>query len=227
MTETGPATHSHTLDRGLRALSVLARHPEGLTISELAAELDTHRPSVYRLLGPLGDHHLIRRTGDGLVMLAPGLITLAAAVTPRLYEVSEPPLQALSDRLGATTALTVRDGDEAVVARVIVPRAHDIHLTYRPGMRHPLGRGAPGHALLAALPPAATEPRSVTEARRRGYAISRGELLGGATGIGVAVRGPEHEPDAAISAVWIEGIDPDAAAREVLAAAAEISRALA
>src|SRR4051812_42761605 len=55
-----PATHSQTLDRGLRALAALARHPDGLSVSELAAVLETHRAAVYRLLGPLGDHHLVR-----------------------------------------------------------------------------------------------------------------------------------------------------------------------
>ena len=56
-----PATHSQTLDRGLRALEVLAEQPDGMTVSELAAALGTHRAGVYRLLGPLVDHHLAVR----------------------------------------------------------------------------------------------------------------------------------------------------------------------
>ena len=47
-------------------------------------------------------------------------------------------LQRLADRLHATTALTIRDGEEAVVAAVVLPREPRMHLTYRPGMRHPL-----------------------------------------------------------------------------------------
>src|SRR5215203_6436181 len=97
-----PATHSHTLDQGLRALEVLARHPDGLSVSELAAALETHRAAVYRLLGPLGDHHLVRREADGRFALAPGLIELAAGVRPRLHVVSEPVLQQLADNLHAT-----------------------------------------------------------------------------------------------------------------------------
>ena len=76
----------------------LARHPDGLSVSELAAALDTHRAAVYRLLGPLGDHHLVRREPDGRFTLAPGLIELAAGVRPRLQEVAEPVLQRLADR---------------------------------------------------------------------------------------------------------------------------------
>jgi DNA-binding IclR family transcriptional regulator len=196
-------------------------------VSELAAELDTYRAAVYRLLGPLTDHHLVRREDDGRILLAPGLITLAAAVTPLVYEVAEQVLQDLADELSATVALTIRDGDDAVVARVVVPRTAEVHLTYKVGMRHPLIRGAPGHALLAAAPPAPDEPAFVSIARKHGYAVSEGQLLPGATGVGVAISRPSHEPDVAISAVWIEGHDPTVAAQSVLTAAAEIARRLA
>ena len=58
------ATHSLTLDRGLRALAVLREHPEGLSVAQLAEALQTHRPAVYRLLAPLTEHHLaVRRAG--------------------------------------------------------------------------------------------------------------------------------------------------------------------
>src|SRR4051794_2433345 len=120
--EPSPATHSQTLDRGLRALEVLATHPGGLSVSELAAALQTHRAAVYRLLRPLGDHHLVRRADDGRFVLAPGLIELAAGVQRRLTEAAAPVLQRLADQLRATTALTVRDGDEAVMILAVVPR---------------------------------------------------------------------------------------------------------
>lgn len=220
------ATHSLTLDRGLRALKALAEHPAGLSVSQLATALGTHRAAVYRLLGPLGDHHLVRRSDDGRFTLGAGLIELASAVQPSLREAAGPVLQRLADRLSATTALTVRDGDEAVVASVVVPREPPMHLTYRPGMRHPLVHGAPGLALLAALPPRAGEPEAVARARERGWAVSTGQLLPGATGVAAAVEAPGHEPEASISAVWISGIDPARAAVDVVEAAHAVAAAL-
>ena len=221
-----PAKYSLTLDRGLRALEVLARHPDGLSVAALAAALETHRAAVYRLLGPLADHHLVRREQDGRFTLAPGLIALAAGVRPRLQEVAEPVLRRLAERLHATTALTIRDGEEAVVATVVLPREPRMHLTYRPGMRHPLTQGSPGHVLLAAMPPRPHEPDAVTRARAQRYAVSRGELLPGATGVAAAIVAPGHEPEAAISAVWIEGLDPVEVAPDVMAAAEEVASAL-
>ena len=221
-----PATHAQSLERGVQALKMLAQHPEGMTVSELASGIDTHRAAVYRLLRPLDDHHLVRRGEDKRWTLAPGLIELAAGVRPRLQEVSEPVLRRLADRLNTTTALTIRDGDEAVVATVVVPREPRLHLAYRPGMRHLLTQGAPGHALLAAVPEQPGEPPFVAPARSQGYAVTSGQLLSGATGVAAAISAPGHEPEAAISAVWIEGLDPHEVAKDVVAAAAEIASAL-
>lgn len=221
-----PATHSQTLDRGLRALEVLAEQPDGMTVSELAAALGTHRAGVYRLLGPLVDHHLAVRAHDGRYALAAGLIQLASAVKPRLRDAAQPVLQRLADELRATAALTIRDGDEAVVALVVPPREPRMHIAYRVGMRHPLTQGSPGLVLLAALPPAPSEPENISLVREQGYAVSRGELLPGATGVAAAIESPGHEPEASVSAVWIEGIELDEAAGAVMAAAREISSAL-
>ncbi|MGZ4168889.1 MAG: helix-turn-helix domain-containing protein, partial [Solirubrobacteraceae bacterium] len=54
-------TSSLTLERGLRVLRVLGEHPEGLTVSELADALATHRAGIYRLLGPHLSQRLVGR----------------------------------------------------------------------------------------------------------------------------------------------------------------------
>jgi DNA-binding IclR family transcriptional regulator len=213
------------LDRGLRALEVLREHGDGMSVAELADALDTHRAAVYRLLAPLTEHHLIRRSSDGRYVLGAGLLALAGGVQSRLQEVAEPVLRELADRLQATTALTLRDGDEAVVAIVTSPRDQLVHLTYRTGMRHPLSAGAPGLALLAAMPRRTSEPPAVAGARERGWAQSSGQLLPGATGVAAAVLSA-REPVAAISAVWIAGVNLKQAGRAVAAAARDLTEQL-
>ena len=141
----------------------------------------------------------------------------------RLQEEADPVLRELADRLGATTALTIRDGEEAVVAIVTAPRDQLVHLTYRTGMRHPIAQGAPGLALLAALPARAGEAEEVGRARGRGWAMSSGQLLPGATGVATAISLPANEAAAAVSAVWIAGLNPDDAGRAVSAAAASLT----
>jgi DNA-binding IclR family transcriptional regulator len=221
-----PPSHSQTLERGLRVLAVLGEHPDGLSVSELAAALGTHRAGIYRLVGPLADQRLVVRGDDGRYVLGVGLIELASRVRARLREVAVPELQRLADALAATAALTVRDGEEAVVVAVLAPRSTDLHIGYRPGLRHRLDQAASGIAILSALEPRRGERAAIVEARERGWSASTGELLVGATGVGAPIR-IGHEVEASISAVWIEERDLAAAGALVVAAADRIARAAA
>ncbi|MGH2893804.1 MAG: IclR family transcriptional regulator, partial [Solirubrobacteraceae bacterium] len=195
---------SLTLERGLRVLRVLSEHPEGMTVSELADVLGTHRAGIYRLLAAHLAERLVRR-GEDRYYLGTGLVELASHVQPRLQEAAAPLLQALADELTATAAVTVRDGeDAAVVLDVRSPRHADMHITYRPGLRHPVAIAASGIAILAGGPPRPSERAEVTQARERGWSQSTGELLPGATGVAAPVRlGGARDAEAAVSAVWI------------------------
>jgi DNA-binding IclR family transcriptional regulator len=217
----GSSSSSLTLERGLRVLRVLAEHPEGMTVSELADALGTHRAGIYRLLGPHLSERLVRRREDRY-LLGTGLVELASRVQPRLQELAGPLLQALADELTATVALTVRDGeDAAVVLDVRSPHHADMHITYRPGLRHPVTIAASGIAILAGGPPRDSERSEVTVARERGWSRSTGELLPGATGVAAPVGDA-----AAVSAVWVGERDEPAMARPVIAAARALADAL-
>lgn len=219
------AAGSLTIERGLRALRLIAAHDDGLSVTEIATALGTHRAAVYRLLAPLANERLVQRNGDGRYRLGLGLLELASLVRAGLQEAAAPELRALADDLRATTALTLRDEEEAVVASVIEPRSTDIHIAYRPGLRHALDQAASGIAILSALPPRQGERTAVREARERGWARSSGELLPGATGVAVPIAVPGREV-ASISAVWIEPRDEVAAAQRVMQAAAAIAATL-
>jgi DNA-binding IclR family transcriptional regulator len=220
------SNRSQTLDRGLLVLRVLAEHPGGLTVTELADELVTHRAGIYRLLGPLADQRLVVRGPGGRYTLGLGLIELASAVRSRLQEVAVRELRMLADEVRATTALTLRDGDEALVAAVVEPRSTDMHIAYRPGLRHPINRAAPGLAILAAGPPLPGERAEIGRARRRGWAQSSGELLPGATGVAAPIVLPGRDCEASISAVWIEPRDAASMAEPVMRSAGAIAAAL-
>jgi len=227
VSERTSSSGSQTLERGLRVLRVLADHPDGLSVSELAGALDTHRAGIYRLLGPLVDGRLVVRGEDGRYVLGAGLIELASRVRPRLQEAAIPQLRLLADELGATTALTVRDGEEAVVAAVVEPRNTDMHIAYRAGLRHRLDQAASGIALLAGLPPREGEREAIQIARARGWSQSTSELLpGGVTGVGAPILVNGHECEAAISAVWADDREPQSAAGAVMSAALAIAARL-
>lgn len=221
-----PASSSQTLERGLVVLTVLGEHPDGLSVTDLARALGTHRAGIYRVLNPLIAHRLVDRASGPRYRLGLGLTELASQVRPRLQQVATSELQHLADELGATVALTVREADEAVVLLVLEPRNSELHIAYRAGLRHPLDVAAPGLAILAANPPVPNERPEVALARERGWSRSSGELLTGTTGVGVAIRTGATEPDAAISAVWIAERDEEKMARAVVRTAGLLSDAL-
>jgi DNA-binding IclR family transcriptional regulator len=177
-----------TLDRGLEALALLADEPDGLTVAELADRLAVDRAVVYRLTATLQARRLVLRDDDGRLRLGVGLVELARGVAPHLRAVALPELRRLAEDLVATATLTVADGDEAVALAVVEPPSSDIHVAYRPGLRHPLTRGASGKAILAGRPFRREEPNDVTRARRRGFAVSEGELEPGAVGIAAPIE---------------------------------------
>jgi DNA-binding IclR family transcriptional regulator len=147
-------------------------------------------------------------------------------VEPHLQEVAEPALQELADALRATTALTIRDANDAVVLLVRAPATTEMHLAYRSGLRHPLSVAASGIAILAGNPARDGERPEVTVARARGWARSTGELLPGATGVGAPIVGSSGDAQAAVSAVWVDDRDEEAMAAAVRDTAALIARSL-
>lgn len=220
------APHSQTLDRGLRVLEVLAEGEAPQSSAALAAALGVHRSIVYRILRTLEDHRLVSRRPEGSWELGVGLAVLARSVTPTLRAAALPELAAVANELGVTAFLAVADRDECLTVLSVEPRHSQAHVTYRPGGRHPLDRGAPGIALLAGAPPRASERPEVAGARRAGYALTRGEVLHGMSSVAAPVGAPSGVV-ASFALVFIEGqVDEDAACRRVVTAAATVAREL-
>jgi DNA-binding IclR family transcriptional regulator len=207
------AETSQTLDRGLQVLEILAQAPSGRTVAELAGDLGVGRTVVYRLLATLEAHLLVRRDGAGRISLGTGALRLAGRVVPLLREAALPALRRLAEDVGATAHLTVADAGEALAVAVVEPSWTDFHVAYRVGSRHPLDRGAAGHALASA--------------RGGGshYVVSRGELQPGATGVAAPVLGVPHV-QASVGVVALGDLDVEAVGPRVEAAARDVAGAL-
>lgn len=158
------AETSQTLDRGLTLLSLLSEHPEGLRVSEIAAQLGIGRTVVYRLVVTLEKHALLRRSADGRCHVGLGLVGLARQVQPLLREAALPPLRRLADLTGATSFLTITDGvDGLVVVAVAEPPQGDLFVGLRVGSRWQLEETAAGQAILLAR---RGDPRAVISPAR-------------------------------------------------------------
>jgi hypothetical protein len=204
---------AQTLDRGLRLLHLVADAPGGLTVTEAAARLGVGRTVIYRLVGALVEHGMVRRDG-GRLRLGAAVLHLARRAQPLLAEGALPALRRLAEQTGATAHLTVVENGEGVAFAVVEPSWTAFHVAYRSGSRHPLERGAAGQAILAG------------RAGRTGPIATTGELQPGAYGVAAPVLGiPGLE--ASVGVVALAPLDVDTVGGQVLAAATTVGRALA
>lgn len=177
---------SQTLARGLTALRLITEAPNGLTIQEVAERLGIHRTVASRLLATLLQFNLIARY-DGRFWPGAGLAVLGASFDNSLRDVSVPVLRRLAERTHATASLLVAEGEEQVAILVIVPSGVSYHIAFHEGSRYPLDRGSAGLALLAGMSPREGEREAVTEARVRGWVLTRGEVEPSTSGLAVPV----------------------------------------
>lgn len=214
---------SKTLDRGLAALEYIAKHPNGIMLSDVARHLDVHRTIAHRLIGTLELHNLVRRSNSKLISPAAGLITLASSVERDLQSLSRPVLQRLADKLGATTHLEVPIGDDRAQALLVVEPVHSAaHIAFRAGQVHPLDKGSGGLAILAAREPREGEREEVTLARERGYAVSRSELIPSALGLSAGVPAAGFATEFSIGVTVFQDSQLEKFAQLVLDASAEL-----
>jgi DNA-binding IclR family transcriptional regulator len=233
MTPDAAAPPSQTLSRGIRILETLADAREPLTIDEIARRLGVHRSVAYRLLRTLEDHGLITRDAAGRIQLGARMAALAAGVAHDLQAEALPELTAVANELGTTCFLVVLDHEECVTLVSVEPRHAVASVAQRPGTRHPVMVGAPGKAILSALPhdswPAEASDRvraEVTDAAARGFATSHDEVIPSLRSVSVPLVVRGRRP-AAIAVVYVASDhEPDEIAARLRRSATVIRDAL-
>jgi DNA-binding IclR family transcriptional regulator len=200
-------------------LELLAAHPRGMSVTELAGALEVNRTVVYRLVTTLEQHALARRDGSGRVELGLAVLNLSRAVQPMLRDLATGILRRLAEELGATAHLTVADGGEALAIAVVEPSWTDYHVGYRVGARHPLDVGAAGKAILLG--------RAIAAGAAEGAELvaTEGELQEGAFGLAAPILDlPGVE--ASVGVVGLSSLDADKAGPPLVAAARDIASRL-
>ena len=151
VTDSGFSTPS--LDRALAVLECLGQHPEGLGLSELAAELGLSLNFVYRVTQALTVHGYVHRDAGKQLRVGAKLLSLCQPVTDDvpLTEAALPALRWLSAQTGETAHLGIVAGAEGLVLERVIGRAL-IKFYVERGTRFPLHTSAPGKAILAFMP---------------------------------------------------------------------------
>lgn len=220
----GPATTGvQSVDRAVSVLEILAQRGEA-GVSEVAAEIDVHKSTAFRLLGALESRGLVEQTTErGKYRLGFGIVRLAGAVTGRIdvTQQSRPVCERLAEEIGETVNIGVLQEHYAVnLYQVRGPGAVGAHNWV--GQLTPPHATSSGKILLAHLPAKdrarllgefgmkKLTPHTITaktkleknlaEARERGYAVTFEELEVGLHAMAAPIRSRDGEVVAAISA---------------------------
>ncbi|MAY86065.1 hypothetical protein A8B82_06915 [Sulfitobacter sp. EhC04] len=215
-----------TLDRGLKALALIAQSTEGIKIAKLADLLGVHRPIAYRIVATLEENGLVRRLAEGQIALAAGAYLLGARSADHVRGLATPLLEKLANATGATAFLSMAQGEECVVALTAEPQNSNMNIHYRIGSRHPLSKGAAGIAILAGREATDEDTDAVIACRQTGVSVTRGELHRGAVGVSSPVDLPStgfSGFEFSIGVVALEELDIDTASRHVLTAAIDLA----
>ncbi|MFV2118737.1 IclR family transcriptional regulator [Streptomyces sp. Act-28] len=221
---TGPAVNGvQSVDRAVSVLEILARRGEA-GVSEVAAEIDVHKSTAFRLLGALEARGLVEQTAErGKYRLGFGILRLAGAVTGRLdiTQQGRTVCERLSEEIGETVNIAVLQEHYAVnLYQVRGPGAVGTHNWV--GQLTPVYATSSGKVLLAHLPAkeradvlAEVEVRKLTPrtltvrteleedlagARARGYAVTLEELEIGLHAVAAPIRSRDGGVVAALSA---------------------------
>ncbi|GAA4046316.1 IclR family transcriptional regulator [Nonomuraea soli] len=204
-----------SVDRAIAILEILAR--DGATrVTDLAAALEVHKSTAFRLLGALEQGGLVEQSGErGRYRLGFGVVRLAGAATAQLdlSRESREVCRRLAEEVGETVNIAVaQDGFAVNITQVRGPSAISGHNWV--GQRTPAHATSSGKVLLAfgALPlPARLERftgRTITDpellgldaVRRDGWAATTEELEVGLNAVAAPIRGADGSVIAAVSA---------------------------
>jgi DNA-binding IclR family transcriptional regulator len=141
-----------SVDRALTLLEILVRRGEA-GVSQLAAEIDVHKSTAFRLLGVLESRGLVQQSADrGKYRLGFGLVRLAGAVSGQLdvTQQGRPIYERLADEFGETVNIAVLRQNYAVNVDQ-VHGASTVTVQNWVGNLTPLHVTASGRVLLAAV----------------------------------------------------------------------------
>lgn len=144
--------------RCLRLLTMLADHPEGLGLQEIADLLELPVSTVHRLATILESERYLLRTSKGKRLLLGSAVRRLVASTSSEYvrSVAGPVMARLNRSTGETVYLAEQVGDD-VICISIVPGTRPLRLFVQLGRSLPLHASAAARVILAHWP---TRPSS-------------------------------------------------------------------
>ncbi len=210
----------------LRLLATAGRY--GLALTQISDAAKLPNSTAHRLLHRLIDERMVvQLESNKRYVLGPLTFELGLAAS-KIYDLREPCraiLTRLAEEIEDMVYLTVRSGNESVCEdRYEGPSTIRV-VTLEVGSRRPLGLGAGGLAILAAMPKEEMEQalayvavrhpgnkalqgealrKAIQECHRRGFSYIKSQVTLGTSAVGVAILDTLSNPIAAISVAAVD-----------------------
>ncbi|MDR5780973.1 MULTISPECIES: IclR family transcriptional regulator [unclassified Caballeronia] len=141
---------SQSLDRGLEILKSLLSAPK--TVDEIAADLDVHATTAFRLLKVLEEHRFVKKMENRQFCLGPAFLGLSSTFMGNniLIEVARPFMVRLNYRTMQAVHLAVFDAGEAMYIDKLEAK-HGFRTHSRIGLSAPMHASAIAKVILAYL----------------------------------------------------------------------------
>lgn len=219
--EAASRDHIGSLERGLAVMEILARHPAGMTLTEMAEEAGLTRAGARRFLLTLAAAGYATQAGRQF-SLSPRLLTVARTWLggASLWTYAAPIMREIAAQLNESCSAAILSGEDIVyVARV--PGRRILSVSLDVGTRLPAYCTSMGRVLLSGLAPGELEtflrqvtiegrtPKTITaraalaeaigKAKANGFAIIDEELELGLRSIAVAINDRTGRTVAAIN----------------------------
>lgn len=189
-----------SIDRVFDIIETLSSASHGLTLTDLANEVQLHVSTTHRLLSSLATRGYVQKDIEtGKYRLTTRLFEVGSRVVGgmNLLSVARPYLERLADATSETIHLVTREGDEVVYLYKEDTSNHLVRMSSFVGLRIPMYCTAMGKSILAYLPEHEVQEiwnrttitaytplthihyedlyADLKQIRQQGYAIDRGE----------------------------------------------------
>ncbi len=230
---TGRAGQVRAITRAVSVMRALAESPEGLTLSETAAQAGLAASTAHRILTTLESERFVRfdaTTGAWHVGVSAFTVGAAFSRTRDVIVLARPYMRRLMESTGETANIFLESGGELVCMGQVESR-HAMRAITRVGGRLKMHWSAAGKAMLASMRPEHARlileeqglpkatPRTLTEmdalsaelekVRRTGIAVDDEEHADGLRCVAAAVLNEAGAPVAAISVSGPKSRIPD------------------
>lgn len=217
-----------SLEKSIEVLKYLAREPYSFSALELSKSLHINRSTVHRILSTLKSEMLVLQcSSNKKYKLGPMIYHLGSAYinksnyTNEIFQI----VDEVSEKLKMSTGYSVIE-DDKIINLYENEMFTTFRMGYKPGCFYPIHCGSYGKAIMAFYEPleelreiiyntklekrtenTITDPdkllKEYARIRQQGYAISDGENIEGAIGIGAPVR---NSKDKVVGAIATAGI---------------------